>query len=60
MNKITILKDMNLSKLPTTEEQKKIYKDFHGIFGSVIFGFSNDGKSYCITDKGVLELTKNN
>lgn len=58
MNKIKIMKDMNLSYLPSTEEQFKIYKDFHGIFGSVMFGFSNDGKSYCITDLGVLELTK--
>jgi hypothetical protein len=60
MNKIQIMKDMNLSTLPITEEQFEIFEDFHGKFGTVIFGFSNEGKSYAITDDGVLEIIKNN
>lgn len=54
-----IIKDMELSLAPFTAEQKEIYKDFNGKFGSVWFGFGKDGKSYAITDDGVLEIKLN-
>lgn len=57
--KAKIMKDMQLSFAPFTKEQKKIYKDFNGKFGSVWFGFAQDGRSYCITDDGVLEIKRN-